>query len=211
MKIKMLILILASFFIFSFCRSYIIHMDIFSVKDFSATTWLMILKFGTKLDSNELYCVTKKKPHIAHQFLYLFIFFLSNGNFCHRFLFSYWSQCFQILCTPSSRQSVSCKWKLRCLSLFCLLFQFFIFSFCHSYIVYLDIFSVKDFSASTWHRILKFGAKLDSDKVYCVAKTATYSISVPLFVQFSSSQVIISSIDFSACIGASAFKFYVHL
>ena len=26
------------FFIFSFCRSYIIHMDIFSVEDFSATT-----------------------------------------------------------------------------------------------------------------------------------------------------------------------------
>ena len=26
------------FFIFFFCRSYIIHMDIFSVKDFSATT-----------------------------------------------------------------------------------------------------------------------------------------------------------------------------
>ena len=26
------------FFIFSFCRSFIIHMDIFSVKDISATT-----------------------------------------------------------------------------------------------------------------------------------------------------------------------------
>ena len=31
----------------------------FSVKDFSATTWVRILKFGTKLDSDELYCVTK--------------------------------------------------------------------------------------------------------------------------------------------------------
>ena len=31
-------------------------------------------------------------------------FFLSNGNFCHRFLSSYWSQCFQILCTPSGRE-----------------------------------------------------------------------------------------------------------
>ena len=28
----------ASFFNFSFCRSYITHMDIFSVKDFSAIT-----------------------------------------------------------------------------------------------------------------------------------------------------------------------------
>ena len=29
----------------------------FSVKDFSGTTWLTILKFGTKLDNDKLYCV----------------------------------------------------------------------------------------------------------------------------------------------------------
>ena len=33
----------------------------------------MILKFGTKLDSDELYCVTKKQPRIVYQFLNLFI------------------------------------------------------------------------------------------------------------------------------------------
>ena len=49
-------------------------MEKFFVKDFSATTWVRILKFGTKLDSDELYCVTKEQPHIAYQFLYLFIF-----------------------------------------------------------------------------------------------------------------------------------------
>ena len=59
MKIKMLILIFSSIFNFSFCHSYTIHIDIFSVKDFSATTRLRILKFSTKLDSDELYCVTK--------------------------------------------------------------------------------------------------------------------------------------------------------
>ena len=32
---------------------------------------------------------------------------------------------------------------------FALFFQFFIFSFCHSYIINMDIFSVKDFSATT--------------------------------------------------------------
>ena len=51
-------------------------MENFFVKDFSATTWVRILKFGTKLDSDELYCVTKEQPHIAYQSLYLF-FFLS--------------------------------------------------------------------------------------------------------------------------------------
>ena len=44
------------------------------VKDFSATTWVRTLKFGTKLDSDELYCVTKEQPHITYQSLYLFIF-----------------------------------------------------------------------------------------------------------------------------------------
>ena len=46
----------------------------FFVKDFSATNWVRILKFGTQLDSDELYCVIKKQPHSAYQSLYLFIF-----------------------------------------------------------------------------------------------------------------------------------------
>ena len=84
-------------------------MDIFSVKDFSATPRVRILKFGTKLDSDELYCVTKNS-HILRisPFIYSF-FFLFNENFCQRFLGSYWSQCFQILCKPSGRLSVLCK------------------------------------------------------------------------------------------------------
>ena len=32
---------------------------------------------------------------------------------------------------------------------FAFFFQFFFFSFCHSYIIYMDIFSIKDFSATT--------------------------------------------------------------
>ena len=46
----------------------------FFVKDFSATTWVRILKFGTKLDGDELYRVIKEQPLIAYQSLYLFIF-----------------------------------------------------------------------------------------------------------------------------------------
>ena len=48
----------------------------------------------------------------------------------------------------------------------------------------MDIFSVKDFSATTRLMNLKFGTKLDSDELYCVTKTATYCLSVPLFVYF---------------------------
>ena len=146
----------------------------------------MILKFGTKVDSDKLYCKAKQQPHIAYQSLHLFIFFLTNGNSCRRFLSSSMSKCFQILWPPLGRQTVLCEWKLRCLSPFHLLFSFFhFFSFCHSYIIHMDIFSVKNFSATTWLRILKFGTKLDSNELYCVTKTATYSISVSLFGYFS--------------------------
>ena len=51
-----------------------LSVNFFSVKNFSATSWVRILKFATKLDSDELYCVTKIQPHIAYQSLYLFIF-----------------------------------------------------------------------------------------------------------------------------------------
>ena len=56
-------------------------MEKFFVKDFSATTWVRILKFGTKLDSDELYCVIKEQPRIAYQSLYLFIFLSLQWKF----------------------------------------------------------------------------------------------------------------------------------
>ena len=48
--------------------------NFFSVKDFSETTLLRILKVGTNIVYDKLYCVTKNQPHIAYQFLYLSIF-----------------------------------------------------------------------------------------------------------------------------------------
>ena len=64
------------------------------VKDFSTTTSVRILKFGTKLDSDELYCVTKEQPHIAYQSLYLFIFLSLQWKFL--------SQISQLLLEPVS-------------------------------------------------------------------------------------------------------------
>ena len=89
-----------------------IHMAIFSVKDFSVTTRLMILKFGTKLDSDELYCVAKKKTAIYCLSVPLFVHFsfspmkISFTEFSSHIGASF---VFQILCTPSGRLSVLCK------------------------------------------------------------------------------------------------------
>ena len=59
--------------------------------------------------------------------------------------------------------------------------------------------------------ILKFGTEIDSDKFYCVTKNSHIFLSVPLFAHVSFSPMEISVTDFSAPIGASVFKFCVHL
>ena len=73
-------------------------MEKYFVKDFSATTWVRILKFGTKLDSDELYCVIKEQPHIAYQSLYLLIFLSLQWKFL--------SQISQLLLEPVFSNSV---------------------------------------------------------------------------------------------------------
>ena len=90
-------------FAFSVIMFVCLSVNCFFVKNFSATTWVRILKFGKKLYSDELYCVTKNSHILLISPFICSFFFLSNGNFCHRFLSSYWSQCFKILCTPSGR------------------------------------------------------------------------------------------------------------
>ena len=84
------------------------------VKDFSATTWVRILKFSTKLDSDELYSVIKEQPHIAYQSLYLFIFLSLQWKFLSQISQPLLEPVFQILFTSLGWQSVLCKRKLRC-------------------------------------------------------------------------------------------------
>ena len=91
----------------------------------------MILKFGTKLDSDEMYCVTKKQLHIAYQSLYLFIFLSFQLKFPSQISQLLLEPVFQILCTPSGRQSVLCKWKIKMQILILpsfLIFHFFLLS-----------------------------------------------------------------------------------
>ena len=59
--------------------SYVMHRKK-SISDFSGTTCLRILKFGTKLGNDKLCCVLRKQQHTAYHSLYLFIFFLSKNE-----------------------------------------------------------------------------------------------------------------------------------
>ena len=88
------------------CLFVCLSVNFFSVKNFSATTWVRILKFGTKLDSDELYCVTKEQPHIAYQSLYLFNFLSLQWKFL--------SQISQLLLEPVFSYFVYTFRKAKC-------------------------------------------------------------------------------------------------
>ena len=88
------------------CLSVCLSVNFFSAKDFSATTWVRILKFGTKLESDDLYCVTNKQPHIAYQSLYLFIFLSLQWKFL--------SQISQLLLEPVFSNFVYTFRKAKC-------------------------------------------------------------------------------------------------
>ena len=180
-------------------------MNIFSVKDFLATTWLRILKFCTKLDSDELYCATKAATYCL------------SVPLCVHFSFSPMKISVTDFPAPiGARVFKFCvhlqESKVYCVNAHFAFFSNFQFSFCHSYKIHMAFF-LSTFSQQlcTWLRILKSGTKLDSDELYCVTKTPTYCISVPLFVHFSFSPMKISVADFSVPIGANVFKFWVHL
>ena len=98
--------------LFSIFHSNVIYREI-CVKDFSGTTELRILKFGTNVGYDLLYCV-KENQHSAayHSFICPFIF-LSNKTFCHRILSSYYSQSLQILYRPWEGPSILWESKPR--------------------------------------------------------------------------------------------------
>ena len=66
-----------------------------------------MLKFGTKLDRGDLYCVPK--THIAYQSIYLVVFLSLQCKFLTQISQRLLEPVFLILFTPLGRQSVLCK------------------------------------------------------------------------------------------------------
>ena len=122
-KTKMLRFMFTFSFHFSISHSNVIHREI-CVKDFSGTTVPRILKLGTNVQYDLLYCV-KENQHAAHIIpLICPFFFLSRQIFCYKFLSFYESQNLQILYIHWEWPSISWDWKQNW-DLFCLLFPFF--------------------------------------------------------------------------------------
>ena len=73
-------------FVFSVtvCVCVCVCVNFFFVKDFSGTTALRILKFGTNVGYELLYCVKENQPPPAYQSLYLSIFLSLNKFPSHK-------------------------------------------------------------------------------------------------------------------------------
>ena len=110
-------------------------------------------------------------------------FFLSNKIFCYKFLSFYFRQGLKILYTWWGQPNVLLKTKLRCWDLFLPSFSIFPFSISHSKVMNMEI-SVKDFSGTTWPRILKFGTKLGNEQLYCVLKNQPHIAYQFLYLSF---------------------------
>ena len=108
-------------------------------------------------------------------------FFLSNKNFCHRFLSSYESHSLQILYTPWEWPSILWEREPRCWELFLPPFPFFY----HSNIICREN-CVKDFSGTTVPRILKVDTNVRNDLLYCVKENqpshACHSLHLSIFL-----------------------------
>ena len=96
--------------------------------------WGQYFKISVHLQVSLVYCVNENKDAKAH-FAFSFNFSFCHSYithmdvFCQSFLCNYSIKDYEILCTLSDWQSVLFKWKLRCLSSFCLLFSIFQFFF----------------------------------------------------------------------------------
>ena len=206
----MLRLIIAFFFhfcFFSISHSNVIRREI-CVKDFSGTTAPRILKLGTNVGYDLLYCVREN----VYYFLYLSIFISLQSNFLLQISWLPWEpESSNFLYTFRVAKCVVGQKTKMLRFIFTIFFHFCFFSISHSNVIHREI-CVKDFSGTTAPRILKFGTNVGYDFiVLCKRESACCCLSFPLFVHFSFFPVKLFVIEFSAPITARVFKFLLRL
>ena len=135
---------LFSFFLFSISHSNVIHREI-CVKDFSGTTAPRILKFGTNVGCDLLYCVRENQHAAAYHSPYLSIFLPLQA----KFLSFYETQSLQIFIHIGSDE-VYCGTENK--TEICVAF-FLLFSISHSNLISRKICDIY-FSRTIAHRIL---------------------------------------------------------
>ena len=115
-------------FLFSISHSSVIHREI-CVKDFSGNTAPRILKFGTNVGYDSLYCVKENQRATAFYSLYLYIFLSLQANFLLQISRFYESQSLQI-CIQIESGQVYCGTENKTAEIY--FSFFFLFSISHS-------------------------------------------------------------------------------
>ena len=192
---------------FTICHSCILNMEI-SVKHFSGTARHRMMKFGTNIGYDKLYCVRKNQPSPAYQSLYSSIFLSLIEISVTEFSAPIYSSFFKV-CIPLDNAQVYCVRENQMARIcFSILFPLCSFTICH--ILNMEI-SVKHFSGTARHRMMKFGTNIGYDKLYCVRKNQPSPAYQSLYSSIFLSLIEISVTDFSAPVYVSFFKVCIHL
>ena len=156
------------FFYFSISHSSVIHREI-CVKDFTGITAPRILKFGTNVGYDLLYCVKETQHAAAYHYLFFVHFSFSPVKlFITEFSAPITARVFKF-CVHLERDQVYCgKENQDSVINICLFLPFFLFfSISHSNVIHREI-CVKYFSGTAVPRILKFFTNVGYDLLYCL-------------------------------------------
>ena len=133
----MLWFIFAFFFHFSIPHSNVIHREI-CVKDFWGTTVPRILKFGTNVGYDLLYCVKENQHAAAYHSLYLSIFLSFQANFLLQIPQFLWEPEFNF-CIHIESGQVYCGTENKTAETYFAFF--FLFSIPHSNVIHREVVS----------------------------------------------------------------------
>ena len=163
-----------------------VYINFFFVKDFSGTTEPRILKFGTNVGYNLLYCVGENQTPPAYHFHYLSIFSISPIKISVTDFSAFMRAKVFKFCIHIESGQVYCEKENHDTEInFCLLFAFFRFSISHSNVIHREI-CIKDFSGTTEPRTLKFGTNVGYNLLYCVRENqpppAYHSLYLSIFL-----------------------------
>ena len=174
----------------------------------SGTTAPRILKFGTNVEYDLLYCLKENQPpDLIIPFICPFSFYPIK-HFATEFSVPITARVFKF-CIHLERGQVYCgKENEDSLLNFAFFFHFFI---SHSNVIHREI-CVNDFSGTTVPRILKFGINVGYDLFYCVKENqypAAYHSPYLFIFFFSLSNFSVTNI--LASMRARVFKFCIHI
>ena len=141
------------------------------------------MKFGTKLWYDKVYCVTKNQPHIAYASLYFFIFLSPTKIYVTDFAAPVEARVFRFCIHLEGGQVICVEENQGANIYFAFFFIFFLPSLlCNAYGHFPSKISQELLDLGLLNLVQSFGRKVAR---CCNKESATYCLSVHLFLHFS--------------------------